>query len=156
MCRDIFHLQLWPSLNLVQTRLAFNSLWPRDAIWPHGSELTLVQVTHWGRDKMDATLQATFFNAFSWVKIVKFRLQFHWSLSARVQLTIFQHWFRYLNQWWLVYRRIYTSLGLNCLLPENTKSLLEPSTIFDARHQWWEARVKMFECWKNIDNIKSM
>ena len=30
------------------------------------------------------------------------------------------------------------------------------STIFDARHQWWEARVKMFECWKNIDNIKSM
>ena len=32
----------------------------------------------------------------------------------------------------------------------------ETSTIFDARHQWWEARVKMFECWKNIDNIKSM
>ena len=30
------------------------------------------------------------------------------------------------------------------------------STIFDARHQWWEARVKMFQCWKNIDNIKSM
>ena len=30
------------------------------------------------------------------------------------------------------------------------------STIFDARHQWWEARVKMFECWKNIDTIKSM
>ena len=30
------------------------------------------------------------------------------------------------------------------------------STIFDARHQWWEARVKMFECWKNIDNIKSL
>ena len=34
--------------------------------------------------------------------------------------------------------------------------LLPTSTIFDARHQWWEARVKMFECWKNIDNIKSM
>ena len=30
------------------------------------------------------------------------------------------------------------------------------STIFDARHQWWEARVKMFECWKNINIIKSM
>ena len=30
------------------------------------------------------------------------------------------------------------------------------STIFDARHQWWEARVKIFECWKNVDNIKSM
>ena len=34
--------------------------------------------------------------------------------------------------------------------------LITTSTIFDARHQWWEARVKMFECWKNIDNIKSM
>ena len=42
----------------------------------------------------------------------------------RVQLTIFQHWFsewlgadqatsHYLNQWWLDYRCIYTSLGLN-------------------------------------------
>ena len=39
------------------------------------------------------------------------RLKFHWSLFPRVQLTIFQHWFRwwlgavqptshYLNQWW--------------------------------------------------------
>ena len=37
------------------------------------------------------------------------------------------------------------------VLPSN-----QTSTIFDARHQWWEARVKMFECWKNIDNIKSM
>ena len=44
----------------------------------------------------------------------------------RVQLTIIEHWFRqwlgagkamrhYLNQWWLVYRRIYASLGLNKL-----------------------------------------
>ena len=42
----------------------------------------------------------------------------------RVQLTIFQHWFRLwlragqatghdLNQWWLIYRRIYMSLSLN-------------------------------------------
>ena len=46
-----------------------------------------------------------------------------WSLFLRVQLTIFQHCFRYwlgvflatshnLKQWWLVYRRIYASLGL--------------------------------------------
>ena len=43
---------------------------------------------------------------------------------SRVQLTIFQHWFRYwlgtgqatshsLKQWWLVYWCIYASLGLN-------------------------------------------
>ena len=54
----------------------------------------------------------------------EFRFKFHWSLFPRVQLTIIQHWFRwwlgavqatshYLNQWWLVNRRIYTSLGLN-------------------------------------------
>ena len=63
-------------------------------------------------------------NAFSWMKMHKFRLIFHWNLFPRVQLTIFQHWFRlwlgagqatshYLNQWWFVHRRIYASLGFN-------------------------------------------
>ena len=51
-------------------------------------------------------------------------LRSHWSLFPRVQLTIFQHWFRswlgtdqaishYLKQWWLVYWRIYASLGFS-------------------------------------------
>ena len=73
---------------------------------------------------MAAIFQTTFSNAFSWMKMFKFLLRFHWSLFPRVQLTIFQHWFRfwlgtdqatshYLNQWWLDYRRIYASLGLN-------------------------------------------
>ena len=81
-------------------------------------------LTHWGRHKMDAISQTTFWSAFSWMKMYEFRLRFHWSLFLRVQLTIFQHWFRkwlgadqatshYLKQWWLVYRRIYASLGLN-------------------------------------------
>ena len=76
-------------------------------------------LTHWGRDNMAAIFQTTFSNAFSWMKMFKFRLRFH----PRVQLTIFQHWFRlwlgagqatshYLNQWWSVYWRIYASLGL--------------------------------------------
>ena len=54
----------------------------------------------------------------------KFQIKFHWSLFLRVQLTIFQHWFRQwpgadqatshcLNQCWLVYRCIYSSLRLN-------------------------------------------
>ena len=58
------------------------------------------------------------------MKMYEFRLRFHWSLFLRVQLTIFQHWFRwwldadqatshYLYQWWLGYWRIYASLGLN-------------------------------------------
>ena len=60
----------------------------------------------------------------------KFWLKFHWSLFLRVQLTIFQHWFRkwlgvdqatshYLNQRWLDYRRMYASLDLNGLKYNN-------------------------------------
>ena len=51
------------------------------------------------------------------MKIYEFPSIFHWSLFLRVQLRIFELWFRkwfgtdqatshYLNQWWLVYRRI--------------------------------------------------
>ena len=83
-------------------------------------------LTHWGQDKIDAILQTTFSNAISWMKMFEFRLKFHWSLFLKVQLTIFQQWFRYwlgavqatshyVNQWWLVYRRIYPSRGLNDL-----------------------------------------
>ena len=50
-------------------------------------------LTHWGRDKMAATSQTTLSNAFSWMKISEFRLEFHWSLFPSAQLTIFQHWF---------------------------------------------------------------
>ena len=63
-------------------------------------------------------------NGFSWMKMHEFRLKFNWSLFPRVRLTIFQQWFwkwldtdkatsQYLSQWWLDYRRIYASLGLN-------------------------------------------
>ena len=51
-------------------------------------------LTHWGRDKMAGIFQTTFSNQFSWMKICKFRLRFHWSLFPRVRLTIFHHWFR--------------------------------------------------------------
>ena len=73
---------------------------------------------------MNNISQTTFSNVFSSMKMFEFRLKFHWSLFPRVQLTIFHHWFRkwlgavqatshYLNQWWLVYRRIYASRGFN-------------------------------------------
>ena len=51
-------------------------------------------LTHWGQDKMAAIFQTSHSNAFSWMKMSVFRLNFHWSLFLRVQLTIFQHWFR--------------------------------------------------------------
>ena len=91
--------------------------------------------THWGRDKMAVISQATLSSAFSWKKMSEFRLKFHWSLFLRVQLTIFQHWFRqwlgadqatshYLNQWWLVHWHIYASLGLNELNSAHTDAFL--------------------------------
>ena len=51
-------------------------------------------LTYWGQDKMAAIFQKTFSNAFSGMKICEFRLRYHSSLFLRVQLTIFQHWFR--------------------------------------------------------------
>ena len=58
------------------------------------SPAEISQLTHWGRDKIDAISQTTFWSAFPWIKMFEFRLKFHWNLIVRVQLTIFQHWFR--------------------------------------------------------------
>ena len=63
--------------------------------WLHITDTTLYvpewsTLTQWGRDKMAAIFQTTFSNAFSWMKMFKFQLRFHWSLFQRVQLTIFQ------------------------------------------------------------------
>ena len=80
------------------------------------------ELTHWARDKMAAISQTTFSNALSWMKMFELRLRFNWSLFSRFELRIFQHCFRqwlgadqatshYLNQWCLVYWRIYASLG---------------------------------------------
>ena len=44
----------------------------------------IVCLTHWGRDKMDAISQTTFSNAFSWTKMLEYRLKFGWSLFLRV------------------------------------------------------------------------
>ena len=73
---------------------------------------------------MATIFQTIFANAFSWMKMYKFRLRFHWSLFRRVPLTIFQHSSDYgLVQVrrqaiiWTdddpVYRCKYASLGLN-------------------------------------------
>ena len=110
--------------------------------------------THWGRDKTDAILQTTFSNAISWMKMVEFRLKFHWSLFLKVQLTIFQHWFR----WWFggeqatsliwtndgpVQRRIYTSLGVNELKGWFTRSHIRYVGVLTRAYSkstcgWWE------------------
>ena len=65
---------------------------PNHGINPHilmGSGLNTLRAR-----KMAAIFQTTFSNVFSRIKIFKLQLEFHWSLFLRVQLTIFQHWFR--------------------------------------------------------------
>ena len=42
---------------------------------------------------MDAVFRTICSSEFSWMKMYKFRLSFHWSLCPSVQLIIFQHWF---------------------------------------------------------------
>ena len=54
-----------------------------------GSRKTNCILTPWGQDKMAAICQTTFSYVFSWMKMYKIRLRFHWSLFP-----IFQHWFR--------------------------------------------------------------
>ena len=83
-----------------------------------------IWLSHWGLNKMDAISQTTFSNAFYLMKMCEFWLKLHWSLFPRVQLRVFQHWFRlwlgamqatshYLNQWWSAHRCKYVSFGLN-------------------------------------------
>ena len=50
--------------------------------------------THWGQDKFAAVFQTTFAKQFSWMKMYECWLIFHLNLFQRVQLTLFQHWFR--------------------------------------------------------------
>ena len=80
-------------------------------------------LTHWGRDKMADIFLTTFSNAFLWMKIYEFRCKFHGNLYLTVTgpinnipalvLIMWPATSQYLNQWWLDYRRIYASLGLN-------------------------------------------
>ena len=96
-----------------------NELDPILLLW-HDAVASLL--THWGRGKIAkiAISQTTFLNAFSWIKMHKFRLGLYRNLIIRFELTIFQHWFRwwfgtdqatghYLDQWLFVYGRIWVA-----------------------------------------------
>ena len=62
--------------------------------WRIYASSSFTELTHWGRDKMAAVSQTTLSSSFSWMKMLEFRLRFHWTLFLRVQLPIIQHWFR--------------------------------------------------------------
>ena len=83
---------------------------------------------HWSRYIMTAISITTPSNAISWMKNLDCSLKVHRSLILMVQLTIVRLWLgadqapnHYLNQWWLEYRCIYTSLGRNDLRYHLTK-----------------------------------
>ena len=78
-------------------------LWSFIQEWSKTSWHHHLPLIHWGRDTMDAFWQTTFSNAFSWMKIYEFRLKF------------------------LVYRRIYASLGLNELRYKNIMTVFVSS-----------------------------
>ena len=67
-------------------------IWVMFALYGNGVVQKLL--THWSRDKLATIFQKTLSNAFSWMKMYIFRLRFHWCLSAWVQSTLFQYWFR--------------------------------------------------------------
>ena len=93
-----------------------------------------------GRHFTDDIFNCIFLNEMVWISI-KISLK----LVPGVQLTVFQHWFRqwlgadqatshYLNQSWLVYWRIYASLGLNELMPlQDTHDAAIISENYDLR-----------------------
>ena len=64
------------------------SLWRQCNIYIASCALPRSQVIslliHWSRDKMAAISQTTLSIAFSWMKMLEFRLTFHWSLFLRV------------------------------------------------------------------------
>ena len=77
----------WSNYESATLQWVVKCLW--DSLHPQ-----LCALTHWGRDKMAAISQTTLSSAFLWKEMSECRLKFHWSLFIRVQLTIFQHWFR--------------------------------------------------------------
>ena len=53
-------------------------IWDSPRLWQDGL------LTHWGRNKMDAISQTTFWNVFSWMKIFEFQIKFHWNMFLGV------------------------------------------------------------------------
>ena len=79
--------------------------WFTSTVWGRGSRpissvpnflilLFFSLLTYLSLDKMAAILQMIFSDAFLWMKMYEFWLKFHWGFLFRVQLIIFQHWFR--------------------------------------------------------------
>ena len=134
------------------------------------SSLNTLKPTQYGSHFPDDIFKCIF-----WMKIYEFRLRFHWNVSLRVQLTLFQHWINwlvtdqstihYLNQWWLDYWCINTPFDLNELTDEsiyhNGIYTITPDSLkcfeesMHMRHSWI-ARIGVNKChwWPRWDDVK--
>ena len=114
-----------------------------------------LSLTHWGREKMAANFLTTIANTFSQIKIYKISLKFVYygpidNIPALVQITAWRRPgdIHYLSQWWLVYWRIYGSLGLNELTHWSWDEMGDIfQTTFLNAFSW----MKMFEFWIEFD-----
>ena len=90
----------------------------------HALLCSTILLTHWSRDKMATIFQTTFSNAFSWMKMMEFRLEFqcnlfqgsNWQYASTGSDNGLAPYRRQAIIWTnfgLVYRPIYASLGLN-------------------------------------------
>ena len=70
--------------------------WEESPYMPAGGprDSDTLALTHLPMDKMAASLQTIFLDAFLWMNNFLFWLNFHWRLFPSAQLTINQHWFR--------------------------------------------------------------
>ena len=86
-------------------------------------------------DKMTAIAQMIFSAAFSWMKSFVFWFKFHWNLFLGVQLTITQHWFRY-----MLGAEQATSHNLNPCSADSLKH------ICDTKGRWVKVQPTIVDC----------
>ena len=120
-------------------------------------------LTLWVLDKMAAISQTTISNTFSWMKMFRFQLTFHWSLFLWLEFNeqysgADQATNHYLNQWWLVYWPINASLGLVELILKKIYSILFSFfkvTNLTGRPPWWTNTHWLRLVWKVLRNETS-
>ena len=101
-----------------QTTSNYQNIWWPNFKSPHES-LCHNAITNWGQDKVPAILQTTFSIAFHFDEYILMSLDISLKFVPRGPidntLWLVQATSHYLNQWWLVYWRLYASRGLTGL-----------------------------------------
>ena len=84
---------------------------------------------------MAAISQTTFSNAFSWMKMLEYRFKISLKFAPQGPINNIPA----LDQWWLDYRRIYASFGLNELKAQSNKHIITNHYISESLATRWIA-----------------